>query len=452
MKNVLILIGLVAIVIVFYACGNQASNKKSQESVAEAKLPVDWSKNAVIYEVNLRQYTEEGTIKAFEAQLPRLKELGVDILWMMPVHPIGLENRKGSLGSYYAVQDYTKVNPEFGTLEDMKAFIEKAHALGMYVIFDWVANHSAWDHPWVKEHPEYYEKDSTGKMISPFDWSDVVSFDYKNEEMRTAMKNDMLFWVRDMDLDGYRCDVASEVPIDFWEDVRVELDKVKPVFMLAEAEKSELLNKAFDMDYGWHQHHLMNEIAKGKIDANEMNAYFDQKDKEYPARAYKMYFITNHDENSWNGTIAERLGDAADALAVLTFTVGDMPLIYSGQEAGLNKRLLFFEKDPIVWGDYPKTAFYTSLAALKHQEEALWNGAYGQRFVRLTTSADEQVFAYTRGNVSVVLNLSDKEVNCSIENFDLESYTMYMQEGFSFDSDNKELMLNPWSYAILVKK
>lgn len=449
MKNVLILLGLFGFALLIQACGNQADNTKVE--VVESNLPVEWSKNAVIYEVNVRQYTEAGTFKAFEAELPRLKELGVDILWFMPVHPIGLENRKGGLGSYYSIQDYTAVNPEFGTMDDMKSLIAKTHELGMYIILDWVANHSAWDHAWVAEHPEYYAKDSTGAMISPFDWTDVVAFNYDNAGMREAMKNDMVFWVQDMDIDGFRCDVAGEVPTDFWVDVRHALDKVKPVFMLAEAEKAELVEEAFDMDYGWHQHHLMNEIAKGNIDANEMNTYFDTLDVKYPDRSFKLYFTTNHDENSWNGTVEERLGDAADALSVLSFTVGDMPLIYNGQESALNKRLLFFEKDLIDWEGYSKTDFFKQLTSLKHNQKALWSGMYGERFVRLASSADKQIFAFDRGNVRVLLNLSAEDMTFNLENASCEAYENYMQNGFSKDAEAKTITLEKWGYAVFLK-
>lgn len=451
MRNVLFFLGFISLALFIQSCDNQVDNKNTDEASVEAKLPVEWSKNAVIYEVNVRQYTEEGTFKAFEAELPRLKELGVDILWLMPVHPIGLENRKGSLGSYYSIQDYTAVNPEFGTMEDMQSLIAKTHELGMYIILDWVANHSAWDHAWVKEHPEFYAKDSLGAMISPFDWTDVVAFDYDNAGMREAMKSDMLFWVRDMNIDGFRCDVAGEVPTGFWEDVRVALDEVKPVFMLAEAEKSELVEKAFDMDYGWHQHHLMNQIAKGEIDANEMNRYFDTLDVKYPERSYKMYFTSNHDENSWNGTVEERLGDAADALSVLSFTVGDMPLIYNGQEAGLNKRLLFFEKDLIDWEGYSKTDFFKKLTALKHKEVALWSGSYGERFVRIPSSADEQIFAFDRGNVRVLLNLSAEEKTFNLEDISFDGYDNYMQNGFEANFAENEFSLTAWGYSVLIK-
>jgi glycosidase len=451
MKNVLILFVFVILIVFIQACGDQASKMDNRARLTRTDPPVEWSKNAVIYEVNIRQFSEAGTFKAFEESLPRLKEMGIDILWLMPVHPIGLENRKGGLGSYYSIKDYSEVNPEFGTMEDMKSLISKTHELGMYIILDWVANHSAWDHVWVKENPDYYKKDSSGKMVSPFDWTDVVAFDYSNLKMRKAMMNEMIFWVKDMDIDGFRCDVAGEVPTSFWEDVRTELDKIKPVFMLAEAEKAELTKYAFDMDYGWHQHHLMNEMAKGKINANEMSAYFDKMEEEYPERSYKMYFIDNHDENSWNGTVEERMGFAADALAVLSFTAGDMPLMYNGQEAGLDKRLLFFEKDLIDWKDYPKAEFYNQLISLKHNQAALWNGNYGERFVRIQTSSDREIFAFDRGNVRVILNLSPYDKVFSLENTVFDNYNIYMENGFISNFAENEIALAKWGYAILVK-
>lgn len=451
MKNVLILFVFVILIVFIQACGDQAYKLDNRARLIRTDLPVEWSKNAVIYEVNIRQFSEAGTFKAFEESLPRLKEMGIDILWLMPVHPIGLENRKGGLGSYYSIKDYSDVNPEFGTMEDMKSLISKTHELGMHIILDWVANHSAWDHDWVKENPDYYKKDSSGKMVSPFDWTDVVAFDYSNLKMRKAMMNEMIFWVKDMDIDGFRCDVAAEVPTSFWEDVRTELDKIKPVFMLAEAEKAELTQYAFDMDYGWHQHHLMNEMAKGKINANEMSAYFDKMEEEYPERSYKMYFIDNHDENSWNGTVEERMGFAADALAVLSFTAGDMPLMYNGQEAGLDKRLLFFEKDLIDWKDYPKAEFYNQLISLKHNQAALWNGNYGERFVRIQTSSDREIFAFDRGNVRVILNLSPYDKVFSLENTVFDNYNIYMENGFISNFAENEIALAKWGYAILVK-
>ena len=309
-------------------------NVKTEQKSPESKVnSPEWSKNAVIYEVNVRQYTPEGTFNAFAAHLPRLKELGVDILWFMPITPIGELNRKGSLGSYYSVKDYRDVNPEFGTMEDFKNLVAQAHEQGMYVILDWVANHTAWDNYLVEQHPEWYAKNDNGEMISPFDWSDVVQLDYNQPGLRDYMADALKFWVTEANVDGFRCDVAEMVPTDFWNRARAELDQIKPVFMLAEAEVPEHHEYAFDMSYGWEFHHIMNNIAKGTMNADNIQEYLTKEAGRFPANAYRMQFITNHDENSWNGTVFERLGDAVETMAVLSYTIPGMPLIYSGQES-----------------------------------------------------------------------------------------------------------------------
>ncbi len=222
----------------------------------------DWSRNAVIYEVNVRQFTPEGTFKAMENHLPRLKDLGVDILWFMPIHPISQDDRKGKLGSYYAVADYKGVNPEFGSLDDFRDMVKAAHNLGMKVIIDWVPNHSGRDNAWVKNHPDWYKRDDNGKMFGPFDWTDVYEFDYSNPAMRAGMTDAMSFWLREADIDGFRCDVAGRVPVSFWDENRKALEAVKPgIFMLAEATEPELLQNAFDMDYNWPMKDLFSAIA-----------------------------------------------------------------------------------------------------------------------------------------------------------------------------------------------
>ncbi|OQX99076.1 MAG: alpha-amylase, partial [Bacteroidetes bacterium 4572_117] len=276
---------------------------------------VDWIKTANIYEVNLRQYTKSGTIKEFEKHLPRLKEMDVDILWFMPVQPVGKKNRKGSMGSAYSVQDYIKVNPDFGTMEEFKSLVAKIHEMDMYVLIDWVANHTAWDHPWTQSHPEFYTKDSTGNFMPPkdTDWSDVIDLNYDNNEMRKEMIEALKFWITEADIDGYRCDVAGMVPTDFWDEARKELDSIKPVFMLAEWESTDMHFKAFDMSYSWDFHHLMNDVAKGEKSVKDIDDYFEKDELSYPANAIRMYFTSNHDENSWNGTVIERMGDASKA-------------------------------------------------------------------------------------------------------------------------------------------
>jgi len=451
----LILIGMLSLLIV--SCNNSAPEEKveqvEQESTGRA-LPVEWTKNANIYEVNLRQYSKEGTFNEFARELPRLKEMGVDILWFMPIHPIGIENKKGSLGSYYAVRDYKAVGEEYGTFEDFKLLVDKAHKLGMHVLIDWVANHTSWDNVWVEKHSDYYEKDSTGNFISPFDWSDVISLNYDNKEMRIAMLDALKFWLVEANIDGYRCDVAGEVPTEFWEWVRPQLDEIKPVFMLAEAEKPELLKFAFDMDYGWEFHHIMNGIAKGDKNVQDILAYL--KKETNPENSYKLNFITNHDENSWNGTIEERLGDAADVLSVLTYTLNGMPLMYSGQEAANEKRLEFFEKDIIDWKNYPKQEFLSKLMVIKHNNPALWNGNYGGKFISLNNEQDDRLLAFKQvkgeNEILVLLNLSSEEISSSLQDINFEDYSQILMSDFDNLNSERDFIIGSWGYCILKKQ
>ncbi|MDO8550106.1 MAG: alpha-amylase family glycosyl hydrolase [Ignavibacteria bacterium] len=393
------------------------------ELICQEKTSVEhpeWSYNKVIYEVNLRQYTEEGTFKAFEEHLPGLKEMGVGILWFMPIHPIGEKNRKGTLGSYYAVRDYKAVNPEHGTPEDFKSLVDKVHEMGMYIIIDWVANHTAWDNVWVKEHPEFYTKDSLGNFVPPVaDWADVIDLNYNSKELWAAMIDAMKFWVEEYNIDGYRCDVAGMIPVEFWLQVKKELDDIKPVFMLAEAWEPEL-HQAFDMTYSWDIHHLMSDIAKGKKNANDLKARLEKEKEMYPESAYRMQFTSNHDENSWNGTVIEKFGDGAEAFAALTFVIPGMPLIYSGQEAGLDKRLQFFEKDPIEWKEDDFQKLYTRLCELKEENDALLCGEKGGGLNILSSSENnDDIFAFVRERngekIFSVFNLSGSEKNIEIE-------------------------------------
>lgn len=385
---------------------------------AEVQHPA-WAKNADIYEVNVRQYSPEGTFAAVDRALPRLKTMGVDILWLMPINPIGKEHRKGPLGSYYAVSDYKAVNPEFGTMDDFRALVRDAHGLGMKVILDWVPNHTAWDNPWVTEHPDWYLKDAAGKITAVHFgsgpdaqvWEDVVGLDYRVPALRAAMIDAMAYWIKTADIDGFREDVASNVPVDFWDEARVQLDKIKPVFMLAEADKPALQNDAFDMTYDWDFYHLMVKVAHGGGDARDLAAYFAHPPKSFPPGSYRMEFTSDHDENSWNGSDGELYGKAFKPFAVIAATVPGMPLIYSGQESGLDKRLKFFERDPIAWKDYPLAGFYRNLLTLKHDNPALWNGADGGT-MEVLDPHNTHVFAFRRvkdgHSVTVIANLSGK--------------------------------------------
>ncbi|MBN8704337.1 MAG: alpha-amylase [Bacteroidetes bacterium] len=420
---------------------------------------VEWSKNATIYEVNVRQFSESGTFKAVEAKLPELKELGVGILWLMPINPIGEKNRKLPLGSYYAVRNYTGINPEFGTEAHFHDLIKKAHELGMKVIIDWVANHTAWDHPWVLTNPEYYTKNSKGEMIAPVeDWADVADLDYSNQGLRKDMIESMKYWVEEFDLDGFRCDVAGMVPVEFWDSARKELDKVKPVFMLAEAHEPELHNHAFDMTYGWQFKDYFNNIAQGKHNADSLRSYLVNKEtKMYHPDNYRMLFITNHDENTWNGNEFKRLGDAYQVMTVLTFTLPGMPLIYNGQEAGMTQELKFFEKDPIQWKDHSNKALYKKLTSLRLKHSSLWSGEYGGNFKIQTTSDDQNAFSFSRKNeedeIQVVVNLTGKEMEVTLKStgFVGKSEELLTGETINLNSGLK-VKLAPWSWKIWGKK
>ncbi|MCF8372838.1 MAG: alpha-glucosidase C-terminal domain-containing protein [Bacteroidales bacterium] len=461
LRNIVAIV-FATLLIAFSAC--KRSSKTSENNTGDAdslvaKGPVlpEWAKSASIYEVNIRQYTPEGNFKAFENHLPRLQELGADILWLMPIFPVGEKNRKGTLGSYYAVKDYKDVNPDYGTKEDFKALVIKAHSMGMYVILDWVANHTSWDNSLIDEHPDWYTRDSVGVITTPVeDWSDVADLNYDNPELRNYMSEALAYWVKEFDVDGFRCDVAGMVPLDFWNDTRFRLDSIKPVFMLAEWEDPALLEKAFNMDYAWDLHHLMNEIAQGKKNVTDLDSFIVHPTKEYPPYAIRMNFITNHDENSWNGTIWERMGDATPAMAVLSATVPGMPLIYSGQEAGLDKRLSFFDKDEIDWKEHEMGILYKTLFKLKKNNQALWNGQFGGPMKRIGTSAGSSIFAFLRekgaDKVFVVINLSPTEQKFTFnEKCYCDKYTDVFT-GKSFEIvDEIGMSLGPWEYSICEK-
>jgi glycosidase len=436
---------------IFISCTRATSYVKPDPT--EVKN-LDWVKNAVIYEVNIRQYSPEGTFNAFAKDLPRLKQLGVDILWLMPIGPIGELNRKGKLGNYYSVKDYKSINPEFGTMDDFKNLVKKAHDLGLKLIIDWVPNHSSFDNPMFKEHPEYYMRDSAGKLVSPYDWTDVIRFDYSKPEMRNWMVETMKYWLKEADIDGFRCDVASMVPVDFWDSCRTELDKVKPIFFLAEADKPFLHAKAFDMSYDWKFHHIMNDIAKGKKNANAIEKHFNWVDSVYPEGSILMQFTSNHDENTWNGTEFERLGEGTKAFAVLAATVPGMMLMYNGQEAAMNKRLRFFDKDTIPWRNYEYADFYKLLIEVKKNNHALWNGFEGGSFERIETSDDKKIFAFMREKdgerVVVIINLTGKPRKVTI-NSDIADgeYTEAFSDKPVELEEFKKLSLDPWEYMVL---
>lgn len=371
---------MLAALLVLTVSGCQGMKTRSVQTATPAvSSSPSWVDNATIYEVNVRQYTKEGTFKAFATHLPRLKELGVKVLWFMPIYPISRLNRKGSLGSYYSVADYYAVNPEFGDLAGFKDLVDSCHAQGCKVILDWVGNHTGWDNPWITAHPEWYTQ-VNGQISSPVgtDWTDVADLNYENKAMRAAMIAAMQFWVKETDIDGFRCDTAEMIPLDFWEDARTALDTIKPVLMLAEAGSDlSYLRQAFNVNYNWELLSLMTEAASGTGTAEAIRKQLLSSANTYPLGSFPMNFTTNHDENSWNGTEFERLGSASELMSALSFTAPGLPLLYSGQEAANPRRLLFFEKDAIDWSDLTAQTFFQKLVQLKKDSQALHTGNNG---------------------------------------------------------------------------
>lgn len=417
----------------------------------------DWLKNATLYELNIRQFSEGGTFKAVEKELPRLKKMGIDIIWLMPIQPIGLKNRKGSLGSPYAVQDYFGVNPEFGTSEDFRHLVEAIHAEGMYVILDWVANHSSWDNELVTIHPEWYKKSLSGEFQSlPWrDYDDIVDFDYSKPDLRKYMTDALKFWVNEYDIDGYRCDVASFVPIDFWENVRQELEEIKPVFMLAEAEDKELHRKAFDATYNWTLWNILHQIATQRESAKTLSeAYLAEHVSIFPKEGIRLNFIDNHDKNSWEGTPQSNFGPALKAARVFSILMDGMTLVYNGEEAGLDRPLQFFDKDPITWKSHENEKFYTLLFALKHRNQALWNGIFGGEMKRIINDKMDEVVAFSRekngDKVLAFFNLSPKKVEVNFQTSDYKGEYPNLFTGETEHLPEKlQLDFSPWEFLVL---
>jgi 1,4-alpha-glucan branching enzyme len=445
---------LFVVLALLISCGNQPAGQKKEPAVKS--MHPEWAYNAVIYEVNTRQYTPEGNFHAFAEHLPRLKELGVDILWFMPIQPIGEKDRKGTLGSYYSIRDYTGVNSEFGTLEDFKAVVKRAQNMDMKVILDWVANHTSRDAVWVEAHPDWYVRDSLGELKVMYDWTDIAQLDYSKPEMREAMIASMLFWMRETGIDGFRCDVAGEIPTDFWSAAKDSLTALNPdIFLLAEAEKPELNESLFDAFYAWDFHHKMNRVAQGKENVDSLRASFARMSDRFAPHAIPMFFTSNHDENSWNGTEFERMGEAAGSFAALTYMLPGMPLIYSGQEAGLNRRLAFFEKDLIDWGDPQGFGkFYRELNTFKKQHPALQAPERDGEMTEINNDQPGKVWSFKRTNegdeVVCLFNLSRELVKVAFSE-------MIPGEGYVSFPDSaeveavKELYLNPWEYWIFYK-
>lgn len=469
------------------SCGIKPSKNSYTKGQYDKPLVPDFHKNATIYEVNLRHYTAENTFKSFEAHLPRLKNMGVDILWFMPIHPIALKNRKGGLGSPYSIADYYKTNPDYGTLEDFKHMVQAIHQAQMHIIIDWVPNHTGWDHPWITQHPDWYQKDKNGNITDPIDyntgeswgWTDVAALDYKNPNMRLGMIDAMRFWVNETGIDGFRMDVAHAVPEDFWIQCTDALYNIKPLFMLSEGENPNIVNNgAFVADYAWEMHHTLNEIAayqganrienanmvQGNLKegtkktvkktALDIDLVLAKKASQYQ-KGYQMQFTSNHDENSWADTEFARMGDGHKAFAVLCATFNGFPLIYSGQEAAMDKKLEFFEKDFIPWDNYTYAGFYKTLFDLKHRNQALWNGTYGGNLVKIPTKNDENVYAFTRekdgDKVIVIINLSATLQKAEIPAIPGQYNEVFTQTQKKFVA-NEFFLLQPWQFLVYSNK
>ena len=444
----------------------QKDTKEKRTTMDRGKT--DWIHTTSIYEVNIRQYTPEGTFKAFAAALPRLKGMGVQALWFMPVTPIAKEKRKGTLGSYYACSDYTSVNPEFGTLQDFQQLVKEAHTMGFKVIIDWVANHTGWDHVWTKQHPDYYLHDSDGRFHAASGMDDIIELDYKNPALRKAMIDAMKFWIQQADIDGFRCDLASWVELDFWQEARPQLDAVKPLFWLGEFDELENpdYGKVFQASYSWKWMHKTEEFFKQKQPLSELYDLLLQYNTIGDS-SMRAWFTSNHDENSWNGTEYEKYGPLAVPLAVFSCTWNGVPLIYSGQELPLkDKRLQFFDKDPIPWpskdisreNGLELQEFYKVLLHLHAGNPALRGGDPSVVTYKLTTTADDKVFAYLRKNgndeVLVVLNFSgDGPLHFKITDTHLSGGFVNAFSGAAgkFTAGN-DFELPPYGYLVYVKQ
>ncbi|MBN8785754.1 MAG: 1,4-alpha-glucan branching protein [Terrimonas sp.] len=429
----------------------------SGDSIPGSFKRVEWSYNTNIYEINLRQYTREGTFNAFLKELPRLKAMGVQTLWIMPINPIAKEKMKGTMGSYYACSDYTAVNPEFGTLDDFKNFVKEAHKSGFKVILDWVANHTGWGHIWTKTNPGFYKKNADGSFMAASGMDDIIELDYDNPALVQAMIEAMKFWITTCDIDGFRCDLASWVELHFWQKARPELEKIKPLFWLGEFDAIENPDymEVFDAAYAWKWMHATEDFYKHNRNVQVLRDLLLQYEHTNPPGTTGLYFTSNHDENSWNGTEFEKYGDMALALSVLSFTWNGIPLIYSGQEMPNHKRLMFFDKDVIEWnGKYELADFFTTLLKLHSEHPALAAGSPMVQTNILSVSTNADILAYQRtygkNNVLVFLNLSPYPSTVQPEiNIATPMKELFTGELKSFIKD-KTISLSQWGYKVYV--
>lgn len=485
-KNYILIIYVLILSLSFISCKNVSNKEKETQAVAvqetnateisednttaedtkETLRPMpNWADTAIIYEVNVRQYTKEGTFDAFSQHLTRLKNMGITTLWFMPIYPISEKERKGSLGSYYAIADYKAINPEFGNMEDFKELVDKAHELGFTVMLDWVANHTGWDHVWIEEHPEYYKKDTKGNITFPVgtDWYDVAQLDYQNDDMRVAMIDAMRFWVEEADIDGFRCDYAGGVPLSFWETARKELSDIKNLYMLAEDNTHlDYLKYSFDSNYNWPLYEALCQLSNGERSAKSLQ--FSLEDLEYyPEGSFPLNFMDNHDKNSWEGSMMERFEkDSIPAMTTFLFTAEGAPLIYSGHEAALDHSLQFFEKDEIKWGKLPYEKLITRLSVIKKGNPALYNGSAGAK-MEIIQADNSNILIFERvkdgKKVTAIFNMSGENQTDTVDyNINGEGTVLIHGDGSKLETKETKISnadikaltsFAPWEFYVI---
>ena len=420
-----------------------------------------WSYDAVLYEMNVRQLTSDGTFRAAIPHLARLADMGVDAVWLMPIYPIGIEARKGSLGSYYSIRDYCAINPEFGTMADFDNFVAEAHRLGLKVLLDWVANHTARDARWLAEKPSnWYERDEEGAAKVPWDWSDTAKLNYECCDVWQGQIDAMRFWLEEHAVDGFRCDMAMLVPTAFWQEARRQLQTVKPdLFMLAEAEGAEFFDRAFDACYGWEMHHTLCRIAQGQSRVWALRDVIYGAAEHYPASSIFLAFTSNHDENSWSGSEFVRFGAAFEVMAAMTFLLPrTMPLIYTGQEYGYDHTFAFFDRDPMpILEQGSHAAFYRKMCELKHSFAALRTADIGGSFVEVATNAADCLLTFVRETdeqrIFVEANLSPYRVFRDYHTGIYAGRYVDAMSGCEVELYEHEWGdIEPWSYRILTMR
>ncbi|MFK7001776.1 alpha-amylase family glycosyl hydrolase [Flavobacterium oreochromis] len=467
MKSFIVYLGAFLLLI---ACKQEAEKiiiPKNVSTCLDPKITED----AIVYQVDIRNYSAEGTFNAFTEDIPKLKSIGIKIIWLMPIQEIGKLKRRATStttieeikdpitrqkiqGNPYAIKDYKKIHSNYGSNSDLKRLIKTAHTNGMYVVLDWAANHTAWDHNWITSHPEFYAKNKEGMLFAPYDWIDVVQLNYASADLHFAMINEMKYWVEEFNIDGFRCQVASEVPTVFWERAVQELKKIKSVLMIAEAEKEGLLKNAFDIQYAWEAHHILNSIAQAKMNVLDLDRYLKNEAKNFPKDKMRLYFISNYDENIWNDTEYNRMGKAVEVMTAVTYVLNGIPLVYNGQEYDSNKRFRPYQKDTLQHQEGKMMQIYKKLRILKSTHSFLHTGKKSASYLRINTN-DDRVFWMCKREKNnkklfFVANLSNKEQKLI---WPISGHFNAFIENKSIEIKSKTVTnFAPWEYKILISE